>query len=78
MHEAVMHAKMNGLSEECVDQINQVRLHEKLLLPIELVGASGKLRTEAFDKINKASQIRWKFEFPEVASPGAKLKKAWE
>ena len=47
-------------------------------MPVKLVGASGKLRTEDFDKINKTSQIRWKFEFPEVASPGAKLKKVWE
>jgi len=58
MDEAVRHAKMNGLGEECVDQINHVRLHKKLLLPVELVGASGKMRTEAFDKFNKASQIK--------------------
>ena len=39
MDEAVRYAKMNGLSEEYVDQINQARLHKKLLLPVELVGA---------------------------------------
>ena len=29
MDEEVRHAKMNGLGEECVDQMNQVRLHKK-------------------------------------------------
>ena len=33
MDEAVRYAKSNGLSEECVDQINQVRFHKKLLFP---------------------------------------------
>ena len=73
--EAARHAQTNGLSEECVDQVNQVRSHKKLLLPVELVEASGKQRTEAFDKINKSSQTRRKFEFPEVAHPGAKSEK---
>ena len=58
MDEAVRYAKMKGLSEDAVDQINQVRLYEKLLLPVELVGATRKLHTEAFDKINSTSQIR--------------------
>ena len=45
---------------------------------LKLVGASRKLRTKVFDKIKKASQIRWKFKFQEVNSPGAKLTKARE
>ena len=61
---------MKGPIEDAVDQINQVRLHKKLLLPVELVVAIGKLRTEAFYKIKSTSQIRWKFEFPEVDSLG--------
>ena len=58
MDEAVRRAKIKGLIEDAVDQINQFILCKKLLLPVELVGATGKPRTEAFDKINSTSQIR--------------------
>ena len=42
------------------------------------MGAIWRLRTEAFDKINSASQVRWKFEFLGVYFPGPKLRKVWE
>ena len=45
---------------------------------MELVGAIGRLRTEAFDKINSASQIKWKLKFTEFNYPGPKLMKVWE
>ena len=78
MEEAVRHVKTKGLNKETIDQTNHVRLNKKVLLPMELVGATERLRTEAFDKINSASQMRWKFEFTEGDSPGPKLRKVWE
>ena len=68
MDEAVRHFKTKGLIKETIDQTSQVRLHKKVILPVELVGTKGILRTEVFDKMNNASQIIRKFKFPEFDS----------
>ena len=54
-----------------------MRLHKKLYLPLELVGATGRSRTETFDMRNSESQLKWKFKFPQVEAPGPKLMKIW-
>ena len=42
--------KKQRVENEIVDQINHVRLSKKLYLPLELVGATGRSRTDSFDK----------------------------
>ena len=68
----LQNAKSKGLKNEIVDQINHVGLNKKLHLSLELVGAIGRSRTDAFDKKDSKSQLKWKFEFPSVEKPGSK------
>ena len=55
--------------------MNQVRLHKKLCLPLELVVTTGRSRTDAFDTKNGRSQLKWNFDFPKVEELGLKLMK---
>ena len=41
--EAVSYVKTKGSNKETSDQENQQRLHKKVILPVELVGATGRL-----------------------------------
>ena len=72
MEEAVRHVKMKGFKKELVDQINHVRLHKKVNLPVELVGSRGRSRTGSFDKTNSKSQFKWRFKFPKIEQLGPK------
>jgi len=47
---------------EVLKQINYVRLKKGVLLPCEVVGARGRLRTECFNDIEQPSPINWEFE----------------
>ena len=75
MDDALRSVKMTGLKKEIVDQINHIRLHKILCLPLELVGAAGRPITDAFDLKNNLSQLKWKFKFPKVDAPGIKSMK---
>ena len=72
MDKALRCEKIEGLKYEIVDQINHVRLSKKFHLLLELVGATGRLRTDAFDKKYSNIQLKWKFEFPSVEKIGSK------
>ena len=76
MEEAVRHVNSKGFTKETFDQINHVRLHNKLHLPVELVGERGISITETFDNEKTKSQFKWKFELPEVENSGDKAIKS--
>ena len=50
---------------------------QKVLFALELVGATGRPRTDAFDTKNGKIQLKWKIYFPKVEEPGPNLMKAW-
>ena len=58
MEEALRCVKQKGLKNEIIDQINQVYLHKKLNLPLELVGATGSSRTDDFDEKNEKNPTK--------------------
>ena len=66
MDESLRHMKMKGLKNEILDQINHVRFHKKLHLLLELVGETGRLRTDTFDTKNSKSQFKWTLYFQKV------------
>ena len=78
MDEAVRHAKTKGLKKEIVYQINHVRLHKKVCLPVELKRASRKYRTVSFDTKNSKSQFKLKFSFPMLEQLRPKSMKTWD
>ena len=65
------------ITKGTIDQVNQVRLHKKLCLPLELVGTTGRSSTDAFDAKNGTNQLKWNFDFPKAEEPGPKLIKTW-
>ena len=50
MEEASKNAKSEGLKNEIFDQMNHFRLSNKLHFPLELVGETGRSRTDTFEK----------------------------
>ena len=48
-------AQKRTKKNEMIDKINQLQLHKKLHLTLELVGATRRSRTDAFDKKNNKS-----------------------
>ena len=48
-----------------------------MCLPLELVGATGRSRTDTFDTKNGKRQLKWKFEFPKLEEPRKKSMKTW-
>ena len=58
-------------------QINQVRLKNKLHLPVELVGPKGRIRTESFVHLNRESPLKWWFMSENIDKPTREECKAW-
>ena len=63
MYEALRYMKMKKLDNYIIDKTNHVRLRKNLNLPLELVGANGRSITDAFDKKNSNSKVKWKSKF---------------
>ena len=42
-------------------QINYVRMKKGILLPCEVMGARGQMKTHCYDNIKAMSPIRWSF-----------------
>ena len=66
MDEALRNVKQKGLENEKLDQINHVRLHKKLFLPLELAGEKVRSRNNAFYTKNSKSELKRKLDFPKV------------
>ena len=49
-----------------------------MCLSAELVGETGRSRTDSFDNRNNEIQFKWKFKFQKVEQPGSKSIKHWD
>ena len=50
----------NDLKQQYFDKINYIRLHKKIILLVKLVGVRARNLTEAFNKIEVKSLLKWK------------------
>ena len=50
--------KEKELKVHCFDKINYIRIHKRMILPVELVGARGRKQTEICDKIEARSLLK--------------------
>ena len=75
MQLVVEYIKQNKLKSEIFDQINYVRLYEKAILPVELIGSNRRIVTECFEEIENKSMLEWVFNFPDVPKPTLRSKR---
>jgi len=78
MDYAVRYKELEGIESDIIAPINHVRLHKKMLLPCELVGFNGEMRTKELRENELNSCIEWKMDFDKVPKPSAKSYKIWE
>ena len=67
------YVKEKDLLGGCWDKINHVRMHEKIILLLKLVGVKGRYRIEACDNMNEKSLLKWKVVFSKVKKPRKKV-----
>ena len=67
------YTKENNLDDAIFDQINHIRLYKKLIIPAKLVRARGRERTNAYNKLEEKSILKWNINFPKVTKLIIKL-----
>ena len=77
MQYAIEYVENINKNSEVLKQINYVRLKKGVLLPCEVMGANGKMRTECCNNIEKLGPIKWDFEKIINAPVNSKQTKIW-
>ena len=78
MDYASQYIEVEGLNNKRIAPINHVRLYKRMMLPCELVGFSGEMRTRELREKELNSCLEWKIEFEKMPKPSAKSFKIWE
>ena len=61
-----------------IEAINHVRIHKKMILPLELFCFNGNCKTREFREMHEPSSIRWKVNFEGLIKPHKRLIEEWK